>query len=159
MIIDPQTNFWDNTQYKAIFKDEYQKDTSSDVMWALYLIYHPSSEYYEMPLKARTSLILRDFLTEDYDLSLHEESIKKIQELSLTKTQLAMFNWESKLEERDSFISSQPYDANSFEMLDKMMSQSSKLWDQYFSLRKQLEKDEGKTRGDVEENLSERGII
>lgn len=96
-------------------------------MWVLYLIYHPASEYYDMPLKARTSLILRDFLTEDYDILQHDKSIQRIQELSLTKTQKAMFDWESKLEERDAFISSQPYDANSFEMLDKMMSQSSKL--------------------------------
>jgi hypothetical protein len=40
-----------------------------------------------------------------------------------------------------------------------MMEKTSKLWDQYFSLKKQLDKEEGTTRGNVEESLTERGII
>lgn len=158
MTLDPTSDFWSNLQLRAVHKEEYP-DTPSEVMWALYLIFHPSSEYYEMPLKSRISLVTTDIIGKEYDVTPHTPTIEKIQQLSLTKTQYALFNWEKKLEERDQFIASQPYDFSTYEALDKMMAQTSKLWDQYFSLVKQLEKDQGKTRGDVEESLSDRGII
>lgn len=158
MVLDPTQDFWNSPQNRVIYKHEYP-NTPSNVMWALFLIYHPASEYYEMGLKSRISLVLKDFAEPNYDLTPHEETIQKIQEMSLTKTEQSLFNWEKKLEERDAFIASQAYDFNTYEALDKMMEKTSKLWDQYFSLKKQLDKEEGTTRGNVEESLTEKGII
>ena len=159
MVLNPLENFWDNPQRLHIFSSEYEANTPSNVMWALHLIYHPKSEYFDMPLKARTSLVLSDFDLKDYDLTPHADTIDRIELMSMTKTQRSLAKWENKLEERDEFISSHPYDSNTYEMLDKLMSQTSKLWDQYFSLVKQLDKEEGNIRGGAEESLVEKGII
>lgn len=156
-MFDLTSNFFDNSQYRVIFKDDI--NTPSEVMWALMLIYHPKSEYYEMPLSSRINLVLKDQGISGYDITTHQPTIDKIQLIYLTKTQMSLFNWEKKLEERDAFIASHPYDANTYEMLDKLMSSTPKLWDQFFSLQKQLEKEEGKTRGDIEESLTDKNII
>jgi hypothetical protein len=67
--------------------------------------------------------------------------------------------WEKTLHERDDFISSVPYTLDTFEAKDKMMSLTPKLWDQYESIQERLTKESAKTRGDVEESLSEKQII
>lgn len=142
-----------------MFKQEYESGVTSQIMWTLFLIYHPSSEYYDLPLSTRTKLVLKDYLTEDFDLAAYETTTTKIISLTLTKTQAALQAWENKLEERNAFIAKQEYDANTFEMLDKMMEKTHKLWEQYFSIQKQLEKDQGRTTGDNEESLSDKGQI
>ena len=53
-----------------------------------------------------------------------------------------------------------PYDSSSYEMLDKMMMQTSKMWDQYSTILKAFSSEvTSQTHGDIEESLSEKGDI
>ena len=64
-----------------------------------------------------------------------------------------------KLEERANFIASLSYTADTFELLDKMMSASSKMWEQYLKCLKDVEAEQGITMGGAQESLSEKGLI
>jgi hypothetical protein len=67
--------------------------------------------------------------------------------------------WEQTLHERDDFISTVPYNLDTFEAKDKMLANTPKLWDQYESILDRLTKEQGSTHGDIEESLSEKGLI
>lgn len=67
--------------------------------------------------------------------------------------------WEQTLHERDDFIASIPYTLDTFEAKDKMMAITPKLWDQFEAVLDRLNKEQGTTMGDIEESLSEKGII
>lgn len=56
---------------------------------------------------------------------------------------------------------SRPYDESNYEMLDKMLAASAKMWDSYLTVRKKAVDEESTThaRGDIELSLSERGVI
>jgi hypothetical protein len=90
----------------------------------------------------------------------YEETTERIHKFLVSKVKYLLAGWETKLEERDTFMHSKPYDESTFEMLDKMMSATAKMWDQYLAVRKKaLEEDSSTTLGDVELSLSDQGII
>lgn len=152
-------DFW-TPERQILYKDEFQNNVESKVMWSLYLIHHPESEFYDLDLSSKQSIVASDYLGDTaFDFTLYAETVQKILTSSLSKPKRSMYNWELKLEERDAFIASVPYNSDTFEMLDKMMSQTDKLWAQYFSIKKQMEKDEGTALGGSEESLSDKGII
>lgn len=153
------SDFW-TPQNILKYKEEYDSGTSSKIMWALHLMYHPESDYYELPLKVKQELISTDYLDgEPFDPSAFKNVLDKIIKYNFTKSQASMLAWETKLEERDAFMATQPYDFNTYDALDKMLGQTYKLWGQYFSIKKQLENDEGRTSGDIEESLADKGLL
>ena len=81
--------------------------------------------------------------------------------LTLTKARKYLRNWEIKLEERDEFIASLKYDEDSAALLDKMMTATKNIWEQYLSILNELEKEEGSgsVKGGGIESLSESGRI
>lgn len=82
-----------------------------------------------------------------------------VEHFILTKPQKYLVQWEKKLEERTQFMASIPYNADTFELLDKMMAASSRMWDQYMKCLKDVQVEEGKTQGDSEESLQEKNLI
>lgn len=155
-----QSNPYLNQEIKLIFLEEFNNNTPYQVIQAIYLLYHPKSEFYPLPLKDKLTLVERDFTKFPLDLVALLPTIEKFKKFILTKAQRSLLNWEEKLEERDIFMASIPYDASTFEMLDKMMVQTSKMWDQYASILKAFSQEsESQVRGDVEESLVEKGLI
>lgn len=78
----------------------------------------------------------------------------------LTKPKRLLAGWERKLEERDAFMHSLPYNEDTYEMLDKMMANTAKMWDQYLTILKKTESEvETTTQGDMELSLSQKGLI
>jgi hypothetical protein len=157
---DPFQDFFNsNPQLKILFKD-YLKVPSSH-MWGLFLYSHPDSKFFNESPEDRKDLIFKDYLKKDktFDWDKYEELLKKIEVSVLTKAQRALMRWEQTLHERDDFIASIPYTLETFEAKDKMMAITPKLWDQYEAVLDRLNKDQGSTMGDIEESLSEKGII
>lgn len=68
---------------------------------------------------------------------------------------------EKKLEERSDFIDSIPYNESTYEMLDKMMKETKKMWDEYYRVVKDLseDSDDGTSMGGTQESASERHLI
>lgn len=149
-----------NPELKLIFQEEFDASLPFQVIQAIYLLFHPKSEFYALPLKDKVTLVERDFLKAPLDLEKLKDTVEKFKKFILTKAQRSLLNWEEKLEERDLFMASKSYDDDTYEMLDKMMMQTSKMWDQYSSILKAFSQEsESQVRGDVEESLVEKGLI
>ena len=82
-------NFWKvHPQLKLVgkFKEFYEKDKtkdkekSSSVMWAIFLIYDSDSEVFNFDLKEKISLVSKDFLS----FTFKEEDYKEIRDFYLT---------------------------------------------------------------------------
>jgi len=157
---DPYQDFFaSNPQLKILFKD--YTSLPSKYLWALFLFAHPDSKFFNESPEDRKKLIYKDFLAEDPKFSFddYEDLITLIQTSVLTKAQRALMRWEQTLHERDDFIASIPYTLDTFEAKDKMMAITPKLWDQYEAVYDRLNKEQASTHGDIEESLSEKGII
>lgn len=156
---DIWSDFWSDPQLKSIFAVEYGLKYSSKLMWSLMLLEHPDSKYYDLDKDSRKIRVEEDYYKDTLDLEKYEDTISKIDDFILTKTKRRLKDWETKLEERDAFIGNTPYNDESYEMLDKMMGATDKMWKQYLAILKLVEEEDSKTGGDIELSLKERGLI
>lgn len=103
------------------------------------------------------------WLSDKLDLSPYEEdgTIERFINLTVKWGHYYLNQWRKKLEERDEFINSTPYNASSYELLEKLLGNSKKIWDQYLMAEKEAEKDtnEGSVKGDIQESATELGLI
>lgn len=131
----------------------------SSHIWGLFLFAHPESRLFNETPTTRRQLVtefLKDpsFHFEDYEPLLEEISTKV-----LTKAQRSLMIWEKMLTDRETLMQSLKYDLNNFEVVDKLVLGTSKLWDQYENIKKALMKEDVKTFGDQEESATEKGLI
>ena len=155
---DPFLDFYKtNPQLRIILKD-YLKVPSKH-MWALFLYAHPESKFYDEAPSTRKSLIYKDYLESDptFSWEAYEALLSFIEEKCLSKAQRALMRWEKALHERDDFFASIPYSETTYELKDKMLANTTKLWDQYQSVQVMLSKEQAsKTHGDLEESFIEK---
>ena len=147
-----------NPEVSILFKDSIP----SEHLWALFLYAHPDSKFFDLSPKDRQELIYKDYLLSDPSFSWesYSDTLLFIEEQLLTKAERALMRWEKTLHERDDFIASIPYSLDTFEAKDKMLANTTKLWDQYESIMERLSKErQTKTLGDLEESASEKGDI
>lgn len=167
-------NIWEEYTYlKIIFKDLYNSDKSknktesSNKLWAIAFFADPSSKWRNLSKPDKIKYITEDFIIErklKFDLESEEAKklIEKWQVFVLNKNKNLMQGWEDKLEERTEFIKSHKYSADTYEMLDKMMGGSKKMWDEYLRILKDVSEDsgdEGLSMGGTVESASERHQI
>lgn len=155
---DLQANFYDtDPQLPVIFREELERGVPSEHMWALMLYVHPDSQYFTLDTPSKQMFIKKDYLDDSsFDFTEYESTITKIENFLLTKPQRLLRSWEIKLEERDAFISNLPYDASTYDLLDKMLEKSYKMWKQFKEIYDAfLKEDEARTQGDVQESLIE----
>lgn len=80
--------------------------------------------------------------------------------MCLTKPKRLLAEWETKLEERARFIASLPYNEDTYELLDAMMSKTERMWKQYMNcLDAVAEEEAAATFGGAKESLNEQNII
>lgn len=163
-----EKSFYQHENHALLFKAEYERGIDSGIMWGIYYLTHPDSEYAALDTASAKAIIKQDIVGTKtkaardftFDMPLYEDIILKMQNFFLPKPKKLLRNWEKKLEERDDFIASQPYNQDTFEMLDKMMSASSRMWDQYLKVQRAVD-NEGTEEiyGDGELSLSEKNLI
>jgi len=168
---NPDFNFWElnpELKYAEKLKSLYdsdkskKKEDSSKIMNAIYMLVHKDSRYADLPERERKILIATDYLKDSsFQWTLYEIEINFIIDLTTSKARKLLRNWELKLEERSNFIASLRYDADTFKMLDDMMSASKKIWDEYIKILNEVDKEEagGSVQGGAVESLSESGRI
>lgn len=153
------SDFYADPQLRLLFSEEYNT-VPSNIMWALLLYTHPDSKYSSQSDSTKQTLIEKDYLKSALDWASYSHTIDKILSYLLTKSQRLLSQWERKLEERDAFIHSLPYNEDTYEMLDKMMANTAKMWEQYLSILKKASQEvDSQTQGDLELSLSQKGII
>lgn len=153
-------DFWADPQLRTIFRAEYESSTPSSHMWALMLFTHPNSKFYNLSPSTRKTLIEEDYLKSSLNWDAYSSTIKTINKFVLTPAERLLSSWDTKLSEREEFMSSIPYSSSTYEMLDKMMKDTYSMKKQYAEILKDFSKEKSsKTHGDIEESLSEQNLI
>ena len=132
-------NFWElNPNYKILFDKLYDTDKSkakiesSRIMWALYLILHPSSEFYNLPDKRNLTkdkfLKNPKFKWEDYK---SDEDLFK--DVGLTQAQRSLFDWNELMKQRMDYLKSQTYFFDYIDKQGKLVKGTAEQLDRAFS--------------------------
>ena len=170
-------NFWEyNPQYMIIFKDFYNKDKSknkeksSTILWAIFLLIHPRSEFYNLPDKE--VILARDFIKDtSFKWENYSDIIGKVEQISLSQAEKSLVSWDKTLKKRDQFIHAQEFTLDyynedgrvvkgSADQLDKMLANTNKLYQEYFKILKDLKEEEDKRgRGNKIKSLTDSGEI
>lgn len=170
-------NFWKmNPQLKILFEDFYNsdksksKDTSSKIMWGIYLAVHPKSEFYNIPDKY--NIISKNVIKDSkFSWAKHQRIIDVVIEQTMTQAEKSLINWNDTLKKRDEFIHSQEFTLDSYnpegrivkgtaDQLDKMLANTNKLYQEYFKILKELKVEEdSKSKGNKILSASDTGEI
>lgn len=158
---DIDTNFYSQSpEFKILFKEEIKLKIPSEIMWALVLFIHPSSKFATLDHKSRLSIIEQDYLGYKLELDKYELILDKIKKYIMTPAQRVLSSWNNKLFQREEFIDSVSYSADTYEMLDKMLKDTHAMMKQYKVILEEFSMEQAtSTHGDVEESLLEKGLI
>lgn len=181
---DSKVNFWKaNSQLSAagVFKEIYKEDKtegrahSSSLMWSIAFAFDPRSKYINMIEDDRIDLIFNDVFKDKTWPVRNKELFNQLRDfyrlLNETPAQRALRGIEDKLMERDRFIRDTPYTLGekgdkayifgTADDLDKMMSNTVKVWDLYDRARKTVsdEQQQGTAIGGAIQSLSDTGEI
>jgi hypothetical protein len=171
---DLKENFWKVNpnldiipEFMAVKKADKSKnkEQSSQVMWALFLLFHRKSPYTGSVIEDKKMLIADDYLgNKDFKWdkdSLIARAMEVFKQKLISPQRRLLYEWQEKLEERSKFIASIKYNQDTSDLLDKMLEKTHKMFEMYNKALKDLseEEKEGVTEGNAEESLSEKGII
>jgi len=161
----PDSNFWQvNPQFTAInpFRKLWKGDKSrgkgstSKLMWAIALLYHPKSDLYYIP-DAKYDIAKEMLGVKEKDIDGFWEENEYLTDAfinaALTQAEKSLIAWENRLRGRDNFLANQDYtfgytDENGItyrdntQQLDNMASKTAKLYDEYFKIQKELNEEE-----------------
>lgn len=153
---DIEQNFWDiypDFKIAMSFKDLYKQDksrgkvNSSKLMWFLVYTTDLNSKFYKLSQEEKYFIIGNDYLGNS---NFYEENKKQLDiliqdyiRLSFTPAQKQLRAWDLKSEERASFIASMPYNFETYEDLDKMAVNTSKIYKELETIKDALAKEEG----------------
>jgi hypothetical protein len=148
----------------AEIENPSSKDRGSRIGWSLIYLLHPDSDFFNTPREEAMKYISKDIMNESptsegWDFVFQVAS--KFKEGLLTPAGRAILDWKIKFEERAQFLESVPYDENTFEMLDKMLSNTKKMFDMLRQAQADYskEKAEEHTEGGAVESLSDKGDL
>lgn len=166
-----EKNFWkENPQFRviALFNKFYKNDKSksktrsSKTMWSICLLEHPDSKFSDVSRKKRIEIISEDYLEEDIAWTeKYREHRDKFVEVCPTRNERISQQWGDKLDERMAVIGETPYTLENSEVMDKVMSNTGKIWKVYQDCLKDLEEEraKGQVQGGAMESLTEQGLI
>lgn len=153
-------SFWDVPQTAIAFSKENENGVSSKLMWSFVLDIHPNSIYAELSPSSRRKLIEEDYYESSLKWEDYADTISKLKKLILSRKERLLINWETKLEERDSFLEKTPYNEDNFDLLEKAMKETHRMWDNYQRVVDAVLKDGNDSAlGGSLESLSEQGLI
>jgi hypothetical protein len=92
-----------------------------------------------------------------FDKNLDAPLVERMVNITHSKAKKLLRMWENKLEERQYFINTTPYDKTSYEMLEKIIPPTAKMWQEYYRLKKESEEEnEQSVHGGTEESFLEK---
>jgi hypothetical protein len=151
--------------YKLPFrtlKNKFNKKEASELCWYVYLYSSLDSEFRTFPPDKRREELETHFLKREvHELPEVQTALEEYDNNMISLAKRNFKKWEDKLTERQQFIDETPYTVSTFDMLDKLMASTSKMWDMFLKLKAELDKEdeESKVYGGVELSDSEKGLI
>jgi len=170
---DINTNFWDaNPQFKILgkFAVFYRADTSkgkhvsSKVMWAVALFTDTDKDnkFKNLPKKDKEKIIADEYIRDDkFKWKKYHYLIEYYKETQLTVSKRSLFFFKKKIQEREEFLDKIEYSLENAAELDRIMSNTEKLFGMISGLEAQIEKEDsiesgGIAKGGRKESASER---
>jgi len=166
-------NFWEvNSDYLLIseFKNLYDSDksknktNSSKILWAIYFAYNPESKFYNIPDKL--NILAKDFIK---DSKFKWTSVKEVVDLYkssvLSDAERALVTWGEIITMRDESLkllykqAIEAKDTDELVKLDKMISNTPKLFEDYKKIKRDYEEEKVTKKGKTIVSLSESGDI
>lgn len=179
---NPKINFWEaNPQFTVInpFKRIYKADKSkgkkdtSDMMWAIALIYHPKSDLYYV--EDKEYMVARDQLNiNDADIDKfwdkNKEVVDAFIDAALTQAEKSLLSWEKRMKQRDAFLSEQTYTfgyvdddgtehKDNTKSFDDMQSKTAKFYEEFFKIKKELLEEASVSKNKREKSATADGSI
>lgn len=138
---------------------ENPKD-ASNIMWAVYMLEDPSSEFYRLPLDLRKQEIELNYLKDNkFDWDKYKTVIDGYPQLVFSKEKALFKIWSDKLEQLTNHLKTLDFtkDKESDKAL-KIMDRMSKIWDGYEKVKNKMVEEESKTnlRGGAKQSARER---
>lgn len=154
------TDFF-TSQRKLIYANEYRAKVPSNIMWALLLYVHPRSAYFNLELSTRRQLLKKELIKDpNFNFDDYEATLSLMKEHSMSVAESYMTFIDKKVRERKEFMDSVPYNANTYEMLDKMMKEGYPMMKQLKEIKKDFDSEvSSQTEGQEEESLLEKGLL
>jgi len=169
MAANLENNFWKEFPgiiIHELFNDLYtcdkskDKEKSSKIMWAIYLVMNPESNLYNDPNKELSvkNNWLKDktFKWEDYET--HKNAYR---DLVLSTAEKALQNWNELMIMRDKTLK-ELYtknlvdgDVSNLEKLDKILANTAKLFNDYSKIKKEYEEEKTTKKGKSISSLSD----
>jgi hypothetical protein len=162
-------NFWlENAgiEYHSVFNVMYEKDKSVDkkksskIMWAIFMLVHPSSPLYNDPGKEAT--IIKTFIKDPkFKWESVQDEIYAYKDCSLTSAEKSLQNWNELMQMRDKSLKSlyaetlEKKDFRALESLDKMIANTAKLFADYAKIKKDYEEEKTTMKGKTVKSLSD----
>lgn len=159
--INLDSDFYSDPQMSLLFKEEKNQKIPSSVMWALVLDIHPASNFSDLDPVSRRALIAKDYLENpDFNFEDYKSTTLKIINSLPSTADRFIATWKIKLDELNDFLVSIKVTPDTYEMLTKIMKDFYPMMKQYKEIEKEFQKQqELSTHGNVEESLSEKGLI
>lgn len=153
---DTSESFWelypdfkDALSFKKLYKSDKSrnKESSSRIMWYVAYTTDINSKYYKLPENEKHSVIGGDYMDDEDYYKNNKDRIQPIIDdyikINFSAAQRQLRDWEIKMDERATFIKDMPYNINTYEDLDKMASNTAKLFDTFKKIKEDISKEEG----------------
>lgn len=168
-----KNNFWKEysslitiDEFYQFYNDDKSKDKSesSKIMWAIWYMNHPESIFFNMSDKKYK--IAKDYLKdESFNWSSIENLISLFKFVVLSQAEQALINWGELISMRDKamkelymkFIGEE--DIDSLVKLDKIITSTPKLFEDYKKIKKDYEEDKISKKGNKIKSLSDAGEV
>lgn len=169
-VFDIEESFWDmypDFKIALSFKDLYKQDksrgkvNSSKLMWFVAYTRDMNSKFYNLLQEEKDAIIGGDYLKDENFYNNNKSDLDPLindyVKLMFTPAQRHIADWDKKILERSEFIASQKYTLETYEDLDKMAMNTTKIYATLKDLREQLSREdsEGSLKGGATASLND----
>lgn len=165
-IFDSKLNFWKSYPEFLLIEEfktfKLEDKDSSQIMWAICLMFHPESNFKNLSYKDREKLICSNLeLKKSFKFSDYKDIIKQFEKLTISPAKKHLILWNRIMGERDELLSTLKYDIDNYETIDKMLLNNTKLYSELERITAMLEKEDGDglVKGGGEESASEKQLL
>jgi len=152
--------------YNDLYKSDKSKSKSksSQIMWAVVFIYDKTAvnPYKNLQLDEKIQVINEDILNNsEFNWEPYEKLLQFSENLFMTEIERSYYSYLNKMEERRKLIEDTAYTLKNAEALDKMIKSTEQIRKELENLEKlvNLQESGSKTKGDIIESASEKGLV
>ena len=157
--VNPEVKFTE--PFSTFYNKGKSKKETSKIMWAIFLLCDVSSPKMRLRHDEKINDIKKFFLKdESFSFDKYKDLIDAYPKVVMTKIARELKSWNDKIEQRQAYMESIEYGPRTFEMLDKMMVESKKIWDAFSLVKKEFDTQniETRARGGREESFFEKKL-